>query len=205
MKLTVCVPYRNRKEHLDFFLPYMKEYLKGIEHEIIVVEQADNEPFNRGLLANIGFTHSKGELFCIHDVDMIPDKVIYETHTDVIHLASQASQFNYAMPYPNYFGGVTLFRREAFQKINGFCNLYKGWGAEDDDLLNRCNFHKLTISRSEQGTFKSLPHVKATEIRANIPNLRKNRETLSKWQKYLDSGLKDCKGLVKYNITTLIP
>ena len=56
-KLGVIVPYRDREEHLKVFVPHLCEYLtnSGIGFEIIVVEQGDSKPFNRGSLLNLGF------------------------------------------------------------------------------------------------------------------------------------------------------
>ncbi len=48
-----------------------------------------------------------------------------------------ASLFSFRLLYPNIFGGIEAFRPEAFQNINGFSNLFFGWGGEDDDLYNR--------------------------------------------------------------------
>lgn len=48
-----------------------------------------------------------------------------------------------------YFGGVTLLSREQFLKINGFSNIYWGWGGEDDDLYFRAR---------RKGTKLSFPH-----------------------------------------------
>ena len=56
-KLGVIVPYRDREEHLSIFKKHITEYLnrEKIQFELIVVEQSDDKPFNRGKLLNIGF------------------------------------------------------------------------------------------------------------------------------------------------------
>ena len=43
----------------------------------------------------------------------------------------------YRLPYDNYFGGAAVFTAEQFKRINGFSNLFWGWGGEDDDSYNR--------------------------------------------------------------------
>ena len=42
------------------------------------------------------------------------------------------------LPYASIFGGVGSFTREHFERINGFSNMFWGWGGEDDDLYTRC-------------------------------------------------------------------
>ena len=57
MKLGVIVPYRGRPTHLRKFKDHIKDYLKNnnISYQLIVVEQTDTLPFNRGKLLNVGF------------------------------------------------------------------------------------------------------------------------------------------------------
>jgi hypothetical protein len=144
-KLGIIVPYRNREEQLDIFKKEITEYLnsKNIEFELIIVEQKDDKPFNRGKLLNIGFQKAV-ELSCnyvvFHDVDMIPINVDYSYSNKVLHLATNfISDSDYSKEtFDSYFGGVTMFPIEIFQKINGYSNEYWGWGFEDDDLLKRC-------------------------------------------------------------------
>ena len=44
-KLGVIVPYRNRRTHLQEFIPSISNYLnkQKIKHEIIIVEQSDDK------------------------------------------------------------------------------------------------------------------------------------------------------------------
>jgi hypothetical protein len=136
-KLGVIVPYRNRYNHLKQFLDYLPKYLSNNKYDyvIIVVNQDNGTAFNRGMLCNIGFEKAK-KLNCdyvvFHDVDMLPIKVDYSYSEFPVHLATDN------LPFESYFGGITLFSVEDFETINGFSNMYWGWGFEDDDLRYRC-------------------------------------------------------------------
>lgn len=39
--------------------------------------------------------------------------------------------------YDKNFGGAITTTPEQFEKMNGFSNLFWGWGGEDDDFWNR--------------------------------------------------------------------
>jgi len=144
-KLAIIVPYRDRRYHLDIFLPHMVDFLKNkeIDYTLFVVEQNDEKPFNYGKICNAAFTLLKDEYdyFCFHDVDQLPinDSCDYSYHNTPIHLATRASSHNDRLPYLQYFGGVIIFPKEDFEKINGYSNEYYGWGMEDIDLLYRMN------------------------------------------------------------------
>lgn len=161
MRLAIIVPYRNRLEHLAIFVPYMETYLKlqGIEEfKILIVEQADNKPFNRGKLLNVGYNSIQADYYVFHDIDMLPITADYSGCINPTHLVSNATQFKDGIPYETYFGGVTMFPDADFLQINGFSNEYWGWGCEDDDLILRCETAGLKTTRREGGVFKSLDH-----------------------------------------------
>ena len=50
MKLAIIVPYRDRREDLDVFIPHMEKFLdnKQLDYKIFVAEQSDDRPFNYG-------------------------------------------------------------------------------------------------------------------------------------------------------------
>lgn len=157
-KLGIIVPYRNRADQLQKFLQELPKYLRkeGISYSIIVVEQHDAKPFNRGALLNVGFLEAKKQgcdYVVFHDVDLLPRKVDY-SYSDVPqelvgkivengdpHFTLRIEDLTY-----DYFGGVTLFPVETFEKINGFSNKYIGWGFEDNDLLLRCQEAQVPLS-----------------------------------------------------------
>jgi predicted glycosyltransferase involved in capsule biosynthesis len=174
-KLAIIVPYRNRKEHLEKFLPAMEScnFLDGIDYEILIVEQEDGKPFNRGKILNVGAVYSKNSTYyCFHDVDMLPISSDYSYVSVPTHLASEAEQFGFKLPYNGYFGGVTLFDKHSFIKINGYSNDYWGWGAEDDDVMFRCIAKGIRPER-KIGRYSSLSHERVITQDLYNENLRK--------------------------------
>ena len=147
MKLGVCVPYRNREEHLHEFVPKVGKYLKsqGIDFCMYFGHQCNDKLFNRGKTKNIaaeqafkdGCTH-----IVWHDIDMIPEEdggadYSYPEKAPR-HIATQISQMDYQLKYHEYFGGAVVFSKEQVMNTNGYSNDYWDWGMEDDDLFWRC-------------------------------------------------------------------
>lgn len=159
-KLSIIVPYRDREKHLEKFIPLMEscDFLSDINYEILIVEQEVGKPFNRGKLLNVGAIESpSASYYCFHDVDMLPLVSDYSAVPNPTHLASEAEQFGFKLPYQGYFGGVTLFDKHSFIGVNGYSNDYWGWGAEDDDIMFRCMAKGIKTSR-KSGRYRSLSH-----------------------------------------------
>jgi hypothetical protein len=154
-KLGICIPYRNRKEHIERLIPHLSKKLndKGIEHSFYVGHQIDDKLFNRGAMKNIAahYAFQDGcDYVAWHDVDML----LYEQNgitadysypeDTPLHIATKLSKYNYGLGYDQYFGGVVLFTKEQAYKTNGYSNEYWDWGQEDDDLFWRCYFEGYT-------------------------------------------------------------
>ena len=146
MKLGVCVPYRNREEHMNIFVPHVSKFLeeRGIEHTIYLAHQCDDKLFNRGLMKNIAAKHAFDDgcdYIVWHDIDMVPEdeSCDYSFPKDnPQHIAVRISQSDYQLKYEEYFGGAVVFSKEQVEKTNGYSNGYWDWGMEDDDLFWRC-------------------------------------------------------------------
>ena len=197
-KLCIVVPYRDREEHLNKFTPHMKKYMEkneDVDYKIIIVEQADTKPFNRAKLLNIGFLENReSDYFIFHDVDMLPEDSDYCYEENPTHLSSMVEQFGYKLPYDGYFGGVTLFDKESFEKINGYSNEYWGWGAEDDDVLLRCSTMGIPIFR-KSCKYRSLSHDRKIEQIPYNRNLNKlnNFSANPTQEKIMSDGLSTIK------------
>ena len=93
-KLAIIVPYRDRQDHLDVFIPHMREFLKDkdIEYDIFIIEQSDDRPFNYGKLCNAAVKEISEEYtyFAFHDIDMLPisDECDYGWPEVPTHLAT---------------------------------------------------------------------------------------------------------------------
>jgi hypothetical protein len=158
-KLGICIPYRNRKDHIDRLIPHLSKHLtnQGIDHAFYVGHQIDDKLFNRGAMKNIA-SHYAFEDGCDyiawHDVDMLTygeegqilGDYSYPEETP-IHIATKLSKYNYGLGYDQYFGGVVLFTKEQAYKTNGYSNEYWDWGQEDDDLFWRCYFENYTTGK----------------------------------------------------------
>lgn len=242
-RLAVIVPYRDRKEHLEEFVPALFSYLrehhklmtlsKPFQFAIFVIEQGNDKPFNRGMVINCGFALTKDEYdyFCFHDVDMVPTMADYSYVYIPTHLAADVEQFrgwegkgfepptdfeDYAknfkhwvslrmqlaidiqqcknwveegLAYPSFFGGVVLFNKADFLKVNGYSNGYWGYGVEDDDLLWRVYQQHLPWTR-RHGVFRSLHHKKNYSGEDHHANMERNAK-IQTGELIDDSGLSD--------------
>ena len=168
-RLAIIVPYRDRRKQLDIFIPHMDSFLKdkGIDYQIIVAEQRDDRPFNRGKLFNIVFNTIKEDFdyFCFHDVNLLPltDDCDYSYPEKPTHLASIVD--DEYIPYEEFIGGVFLINKEHFEQINGYSDEYWGWGYEDNDLLERMKTKNIPLdsyvdissaSKNERYTFNQV-------------------------------------------------
>ena len=124
-----------------------------LDYGVYVIEQSASSQFNRAMLMNIGFVEAmkRHDYQCtvFHDVDLIPenDLTIYSCSEQPRHLSSAVDKFGYKLPYPQIFGGVSVLSETHFRLVNGFSNLYYGWGGEDDDMFRRISAKGLNVTR----------------------------------------------------------
>ena len=142
------VPYRDRKEHLEFFKTYLP-HVDTLDYKVLVVQQCDTLPFNRGAMKNIGFLAVKQlypenykEISLIfNDVDIMPYKEgVFHTDTDV-----GVVRHNYG--YPTCLSASFVIKAGDFEKAGGFPNIWS-WGLEDYIMQERVLAVGLKIDRT---------------------------------------------------------
>lgn len=157
---TIIIPYRLRAKHLSQFLPYYRKLLP--QATFIVVEQSMNKEFSAFTLCNVGAAYAwdTADYFCFHDVDMlVQGKPDYSYPETPVHCATNASQFGWQMPFPEFFGGVVLFNKEDLKLCNGYSNRFYSWAGGDNEMYYRVNKVGLSVTRRPH-RYLSLPHPK---------------------------------------------
>lgn len=155
-KVAIIVPYRdqieeNRKLQLKVFIKHFNNFLKEYDSwKIFIIKQSfDNNKFNRGKLLNVGFklAEKKGfNTFILHDVDLLPVKSMLKLYTTYpekpIHIGSL---WKIKYDYPTFVGGAISVNIDDYKKINGFPNIFWGWGGEDDAFYFRLMINKIDV------------------------------------------------------------
>ncbi|RLU21172.1 hypothetical protein DMN91_005545 [Ooceraea biroi] len=169
-RVAIIIPFRDRPQHLQTLLYNLHPILlrQQIDYQIFVIEQEGTGTFNRAMLMNVGYVEALKErifdCFIFHDVDLLPedDRNLYTCPEQPRHMSVAVDKFKYRLPYADLFGGVSAMSREHFQLVNGFSNVFWGWGGEDDDMANRIKAHGLHISRypANVARYKMLTHKK---------------------------------------------
>ncbi|ESO94827.1 hypothetical protein LOTGIDRAFT_161079 [Lottia gigantea] len=102
-----------------------------------------NKIFNKGRIMNAAFKEALKifdfQCAVFHDVDLIPedDRNMYTCPQQPRHLSVAIDEMNYKLGYDLLVGGVLNMRVEHYKTVNGYSNMYVGWGAEDDDMAYR--------------------------------------------------------------------
>lgn len=179
---AIIVCYRNRTQQLESFLYHMHSFLQKqkLHYRIYVIEQTFDAEFNRGKLFNVGYREvtmrSLAGCFIFHDVDLMPENLnnIYGCTSCPRHMSTSIDVFDYNLPYYTIFGGAIAMTRKQFHEINGFSNVFYGWGGEDDDMFNRVYYAGYRICRYQPyvSRYTMLTHDKETPNENRMNHLR---------------------------------
>ncbi|KAJ9574909.1 hypothetical protein L9F63_007928 [Diploptera punctata] len=185
-EVAIVIPFRNRTLQLQIFLSYMHPFLQRqlLNYRIFVIEQGTKGAFNRAKLLNIGYVEALKtyayHCFIFHDVDLIPQKLnnMYACTHQPRHMSSSLDTFRYNLPYQELFGGAVAILKKQFELVNGFSNIFFGWGGEDDDFQNRIINRGMSLCRfpPDVARYTMLTHAKELPSENRFLNLESGRE-----------------------------
>ena len=141
---------------------------------IFVVEQADNGRFNKAYLMNAGFDYltkmNDFKCFIFHDVDLLPEDFSnkYGCDFDPIHASLYIDKYEYKRDSMNAdWGGVVMITEDIMNSVNGYSNLFWGWGKEEGDMATRIRKNGVEIKeRNGNGYYSMLPHIHTWNFRS---------------------------------------
>ncbi|CAF5110975.1 unnamed protein product, partial [Rotaria magnacalcarata] len=133
-----------------------------------------NSRFNKGRLYNAGVRYIQQNqqklnitCFILHDVDLIPEndgnfytcESKHPKHT-TLRIRKLNSTSDYSRFYEFLIGGALILTFDMYKRVNGFSNLFWGWGGEDDDLSLRFIQRRACVVRPsyELANYIALPH-----------------------------------------------
>lgn len=161
-KISILVPYQSDGGYRDRNWYWVKKrYETLMPNAEICIGNYDNEPFSRSIAINNAAKLATRDIFIIADSDIIFDMnqiakailalcdftwvipysiINYLTLQQTNRLQKMKSDViinnigftDYVKS--NYYnvGGITILKREHFEKVNGFDERFKGWGYEDN-------------------------------------------------------------------------
>ena len=189
--------FRDRYEQLLVFLRHIHPFLakQQIHYRLYIINQADPNKFNRAMLMNVGFREAlkdfNWDCFIFHDVDLLPedDRNLYTCPDMPRHMSVAVDKFQYKLPYKSIFGGVAAIKRRQFKQLNGFSNMFWGWGGEDDDMSRRIHKEKLKITRYQ----KEIARYTMIKHKQQPVNKERVRILRTATKRYLKDGLNSLK------------
>ena len=107
-----------------------------------------------------------------------------------IHFASPYLGYKYN--FYTFYGGVSGFKGDDFEKINGFPLTFFGWGGEDDSLFDRSVINNLKVYRPSKGSYTLDDHPSPVEVELNKQKKNNIINDLKNWRK---DGLKQLDNL----------
>lgn len=192
-KALVSFIFVNRGgKNLHDAIENIKKVYADYNKEIIVIEQADDMPFMRGQLFNIGVKHANGEYIALSDNDIYHlRKVdwidIYETYKkpiigwkyiSQIKLEKNKAVITATNECKTGRGAFNFMKKDDFIKSNGFSNLFVGYGFEDIEYAKRLDFMRVP---------QNLGHITHPSHRNVLPrNLEYNKYIVNNLSKNID-------------------
>lgn len=196
------IPFRNRAAHIDrWTLEANKLYStsSNFKFSVILVEQLDDKPFNKGVLLNVGYWKAMEMHHEMYNGLLNPRPNLIFNDVDVFckDLKFLRPEEYVYHPYGDghCLGCIFVCSPEAYLSFNGFSNKYNGWGREDADALYRTKIQSIPVKIDGYEQRKSNKSFVEFHHESNITKIKENYieyDNLTKdHAKLYESGVND--------------
>jgi len=170
MKNHLIIPHKNRLDCLVKQFNYLDSFIKenNLSNDITInyIEQ-ENEIFNLGYSINTGFQILKQyydvkfyDNFWFYPIDILPKIPTFNLNEDEVICTAK--------------GKAIGIKVKNFEKINGWSIQIYGYGYDDHDLFNRCNFYNI-VRYDEHGDYFQFLESQQKDGQKCLINLDKNK------------------------------
>jgi hypothetical protein len=192
-KRLIIIPFadfkpeqKRAKQLKEFLININKLVSKNCNIQIVIAEQVlPFDYFNRGQLLNAGLKwfiteFGNPEFIIMHDVDMLPDKTLFNEYLEFnqpISLVPQDAEYRkkYGRINLSAGGGIFGLPFKLYIDANGYPNDLWNWGGEDDAFSKRLDkIHLNKFSRVRKGHIKHID-IQRKSHQSKMEYLRKNK------------------------------
>jgi len=203
------VPYRagpgqeERQGQLEVAIKSIQEAFTkyGRQYKIIIVEQANAHPFNRGLLLNIGFLEGEklnpgNNLYLDFNADYSIDSTVpFPKQLDEFDGNGVLDILTFSYQDIPRLGGASCMASETFKKINGYPINIFGYGP--DDMVIRARIDKLKIPYIKNDALHKIWIKIKDESKRDEEGVPKSFDKLLNEDDMATNGVSACKYIIK--------
>lgn len=173
----------------------------GKQYKIIIVDQANTHPFNRGLLLNIGFLEGekldpRNKLYLDFNADYSIDSTVpFPKQLEEFDGNGVLDILTFSHQEIPRLGGASCMGSETFKKINGYPINIFGYGP--DDIVIRSRIDKLKVPHIKNDALHKIWIKIKDESNRDDEGIPKNFDKLLNEDDMATNGVSACKYIIK--------
>lgn len=141
---------------------------------VVVVKVLGEDKFSLSRARNIGAASAKGNIFVFVDADHITNTGLSSHIYEMMERADWSSSGS--SPREADICGFLCVKKDVFNNIGGYDEVFKGWGGEDIDIMVRIRMSGAVFSQIDTKFITSIPHGdELRQLDSNHPMLNMGR------------------------------
>ncbi len=163
------------------------ETLKGMfEDRLCIIRAEEEESWVLSYAYNLGIVHATGDMILKIDADcFVDDRIVTDCQPDGANFYAGNWRVGLAMGKTKSVNGQCFFTRGAFEAVNGFSELIRGWGYDDEDFYHRMHAKGIIRRDIDCGLLDFIDHSDDRRIANAPPSEGRNAQKVLEQQPYV--------------------